>query len=94
MQDIIEILKEDNEKREIPVIQRKILELDIEGSLTICNPKEYTKELHLQIIASNTIRYILDVDDDILSNDIFLQKYKSSAKQIIEYLIQVCSKFP
>lgn len=73
---IVQIFKEDNLKREIPMTQRKVIEQDIEGSISTGNLKD-AKEMHHQVIALNVIRYIVD-DTDIQSCDIFVQRYKKS----------------
>lgn len=84
-QDIIDILKEDNFLKEIPMIQRKIMELDIEAIST--NQKEFI-DLEFKVVALNTIRYIIE-DNNILSSDTFKQKYKNNYQKVLEYFIEV-----
>lgn len=69
---ILDILREDNLKLEIPFVQRKILELDLEG-LIVSQPY-VTKELEMNVIALNTVRYIID-DGAILHGTDFVKKY-------------------
>lgn len=78
--------------REIPVIHRKNLELDIEAACTIPSrisvSVENPKELELQIVAANAIRYILE-EDNILTSDTFQLKYKNHFVKIFEHFIEV-----
>ncbi|XP_052860400.1 integrator complex subunit 8 [Anopheles cruzii] len=88
--DIVVILKEDNIRREIPMTQRKLLELNIEGynaiGSTDGNPIEQ-KELELAVVALNIIRYVMD-GENILSCNVALQKYKHEQPKLIESLFQ------
>ncbi|XP_035792559.1 integrator complex subunit 8-like [Anopheles albimanus] len=88
--DIVVILKEDNIRREIPMTQRKLLELNIEGynaiGSTDGNPVEQ-KELELAVVALNIIRYVMD-GENILSCNVALQKYKNQQAKLIESLFQ------
>lgn len=86
---IVQIFKEDNLKREIPITQRKVIEKDIEGSISSGNLKD-SKEVHYQIIALNVIRYIVD-DTDIQSCDIFIQRYKKS-NEILEIFLNLAEE--
>uniref|UniRef100_A0A182TSX6 INTS8 TPR repeats domain-containing protein n=1 Tax=Anopheles melas TaxID=34690 RepID=A0A182TSX6_9DIPT len=88
--DIVMILKEDNLRKEIPMTQRKLLELNIEGynaiGSTDGNPIEQ-KELELAVVALNIIRYVMD-GENILSCNVALQKYKNQQPKLIESLFQ------
>lgn len=81
---IVEVFKEDNLQHEIPIIQRKIVELDIEGSISTQKMLE-AKELYYEVIALNVLRYILD-DSDILSHDLFIQRYKGDDQMLQIFL--------
>lgn len=83
--DIAEIFKKDNVKREIPFIQRKILEQDIEGSISTQKLKD-SKDMYYKVVILNTIRYILD-ENDIMASDVFVQKYKNN-----DQAIEICFK--
>uniref|UniRef100_A0A182YDD3 INTS8 TPR repeats domain-containing protein n=1 Tax=Anopheles stephensi TaxID=30069 RepID=A0A182YDD3_ANOST len=88
--DIVMILKEDNIRKEIPMTQRKLLELNIEGynaiGSTDGNPIEQ-KELELAVVALNIIRYAMD-GENILSCNVAMQKYKNQQPKLIESLFQ------
>uniref|UniRef100_A0A182JBU6 INTS8 TPR repeats domain-containing protein n=1 Tax=Anopheles atroparvus TaxID=41427 RepID=A0A182JBU6_ANOAO len=88
--DIVMILKEDNVRKEIPMTQRKLLELNIEGynaiGSTDGNPIEQM-ELELAVAALNIIRYVMD-GENILSCNVALQKYKNQQPKLIESLFQ------
>ncbi|XP_058118359.1 integrator complex subunit 8 [Anopheles ziemanni] len=88
--DIVMILKEDNIRKEIPMTQRKLLELNIEGynaiGSTDGNPIEQM-ELELAVAALNIIRYVMD-GENILSCNVALQKYKNQLPKLIESLFQ------
>jgi hypothetical protein len=90
-QFLIPILREDNLKMEIPLAQRKTLEGDIEGAAAIGEGGKDLQETKLEVIALNTIRYILDEDDCVLSNDSFLQKFKNNSVKIMQYFLKVSS---
>ncbi|KAL1380727.1 hypothetical protein pipiens_013974 [Culex pipiens pipiens] len=88
--DIVSILKEDNIKREIPMTQRKILELNVEGFVSMGSPEAGTndqKELELAVVALNVIRHVLD-GDNILGSNVALQKYKQQQLKLIELMLQ------
>ncbi|KAJ6650141.1 Integrator complex subunit 8, partial [Pseudolycoriella hygida] len=72
--DITDILKADNLCNEIPLVNRRILELDIEGSIS-SRSLQLPKELLLQVAALNAIKTILDNQNLFLFND-YIQKYK------------------
>lgn len=78
---IVDVLKEDNLRCEIPMVQRKILELDIEGSISTAKFKNNGKELEVYhiVIALNTIRYVVN-EDDTMAFDLFIEKYKNVDK--------------
>ncbi|XP_053669631.1 integrator complex subunit 8 [Anopheles nili] len=92
--DIVVILKEDNIRKEIPMTQRKLLELNIEGynaiGSTDGNPIEQ-KELELAVVALNIIRYVMD-GENILSCNVALQKYKNQQPKLIESLFQYANE--
>lgn len=73
--NITEILKEDNVKMKIPLVNRRILELDIEGGLTN-RQSNLPKTLLVQVAALNVIKSIFEENDLFSFND-FLQKFKS-----------------
>lgn len=72
--DITDILKADNLNNEIPLVNRRILELDIEGSVS-SRALQLPKDLLLQVAALNTIKTILD-EQNLFSHNDYLQKYK------------------
>lgn len=86
---LLTILREDNVSKEIPFVQRKVLELDIEGGL-ICYPY-VTADLEKSVVALNTIRCIVDTDSILTGSD-FLDKYGSEddflifSNHIVDYL--------
>ncbi|XP_058460613.1 integrator complex subunit 8 [Malaya genurostris] len=87
---IVQILKEDNIKREIPMTQRKILELNVEGYVSMGSPEAGTtdhKELELAVVALNVIRHVLD-GDNILGSNVALQKYKQQQMKLTELMLQ------
>ena len=69
---ITEILKEDIYKNEIPLVNRKILELDIEGSMRI---KSLPKSLLVQVAALNAIKSCLH-EADICGHNDYLKKFR------------------
>ncbi|KAM7342295.1 integrator complex subunit 8 [Cochliomyia hominivorax] len=71
--DIIEILKLDNRIREIPLVNRRILELDIEGAISQGILKE-TKQLEMQVAALNLVRSKFEEGNIFASVDYF-EKY-------------------
>uniref|UniRef100_A0A182MXX2 INTS8 TPR repeats domain-containing protein n=1 Tax=Anopheles dirus TaxID=7168 RepID=A0A182MXX2_9DIPT len=88
--DIVLILKEDNLRKEIPMTQRKLLELNIEGYNAIGSTDgnlTEQKELVLAVVALNIIRYVMD-GENILSCNVALQKYKAQQSKLIESLFQ------
>lgn len=88
--DIVVILKEDNIRREIPMTQRKTLELNVEGYVSMGSPESHAndqKELELAVVALNVIRHVLD-GDDILGSNIALQKYKQQQLKLLELMLQ------
>lgn len=86
---IVDVLKEDNLKCEIPFVQRKILELDIEGSLSTVQLSSNGKEIYFTVIALNTIRHIVD-DDDMMAFDLFIEKYKNN-DEVLEIFLKTIS---
>lgn len=89
--DLLEILKEDNLSREIPMIQRKMMELEVEA--VVSNQKE-SKDLELQVVALNIIRYVLE-GNNILSSDTYRLKYKNHYQKIMEFFIEFSNEiFP
>lgn len=74
------ILNEDNYKREIPIIHRKTLEMEID---------QFSAD-GIKIVALNAIRYVLD-DTNILNNDMISLKYKNNAQlgNVIRHFVEV-----
>ncbi|XP_037037569.1 integrator complex subunit 8 [Bradysia coprophila] len=72
--DITDILKADNLNNEIPLVNRRILELDIEGSVS-SRVLQLPKDLLIQVAALNTIKTILD-ERNLFSYNDYLQKYR------------------
>jgi integrator complex subunit 8 len=74
------IMTEDNYTQEIPMIHRKILEIDNDQSSTE----------GLKIAASNSIRFVLD-DSNILTSDTSTLRFKNNAQRSIflKFFIQV-----
>lgn len=70
--DLIEILRADNVDREIPFVQRKIIELDMEAT-SLINPGK-TKEILKSIVALNTVRSIVS-PETVMSGSDFLAVY-------------------
>lgn len=54
--EIVEILRQDNLRNEIPLVNRRIIELDIEGSQRLLN---LPKDLLVQVAALNVVKSIL-----------------------------------
>lgn len=71
--DIIEILQEDNLAREIPLVNRRILELDIEGAIAQGVLKE-DRSLEMKVAALNVIRNVFEEGNIFASVDYF-EKY-------------------
>ncbi|CAD7012092.1 unnamed protein product [Ceratitis capitata] len=72
--NITEILQEDNHIREIPLVSRRILELDIEGAISQGSLKE-ARVLEMQVAALNVVRSIFEDGNIFISVDYF-EKYK------------------
>uniref|UniRef100_A0A1A9WIS6 INTS8 TPR repeats domain-containing protein n=1 Tax=Glossina brevipalpis TaxID=37001 RepID=A0A1A9WIS6_9MUSC len=72
--DIVEILKLDNREREIPLVNRRILELDIEGSISQGILKE-SRQLEMQVAALNVVRSTFE-EGNIFANTDFFEKYQ------------------
>lgn len=83
--NIVDILKEDNLMKEIPMVQRKIVELDIEA---ISVGQREFKELEYRVVALNSIRYVIG-ENNILSSDTVKQKYKNNYTNVLEYFVEV-----
>lgn len=90
-EDMIKILREDNIKREIPFVNRRVTELDIEGSISQGITKKYTKEnFEIHIAALNVIRGIFD-DNMMFINISYFQKYKDvelATSVLLQYLTE------
>ncbi|XP_075164917.1 integrator complex subunit 8 [Haematobia irritans] len=71
--DILDILKLDNRAREIPLVNRRIVELDIEGAISQGILKE-PRPLEMQVSALNLIRSIFE-EGNIFSSVDFIEKY-------------------
>lgn len=72
--DIHTIFESDNDKLEIPLVNRRILELDMEGIHTN-EPQKITREAVIRIAALNAIRSMIDTNDHFSHHD-FLVKYQ------------------
>uniref|UniRef100_A0A1A9ZGI3 INTS8 TPR repeats domain-containing protein n=1 Tax=Glossina pallidipes TaxID=7398 RepID=A0A1A9ZGI3_GLOPL len=72
--DIVEILKLDNREREIPLVNRRMLELDIEGSISQGILKE-SRQLEMQVAALNVVRSTFE-EGNIFANTDFFEKYQ------------------
>lgn len=72
--DIHTIFEADNLKMEIPLVNRRIVELDMEGMNAIDSQK-ISKDAVIQIAALNAIRSMINADD-LFSIDDFLVKYQ------------------
>ena len=73
--DIIEIMKQDNREREIPLVNRRIIELDIEGARSQGLLKK-KKDLDMNVAALNVIRSIFE-EGSIFANIDYFEKYKN-----------------
>lgn len=92
-EDMINILRKDNISREIPFVNRRITELDIEGSISQGLTKKFTKEnFELHVAALNVIRGIFG--ENMFNNINFFQKYQSFETQIPVFLQYVKEVLP
>lgn len=73
--DLINILRADNVAREIPFVQRKIIELDMEATALI-NPTKTKDEILKSIVALNTIRSVVG-PETVMSGSDFLGLYRT-----------------
>ncbi|XP_063975032.1 integrator complex subunit 8 isoform X2 [Diachasmimorpha longicaudata] len=81
--NIVEILEKDNKQREIPMIYRDNLELDIQGGL-INRRMVASKDLLLKIQCLNLVRKVLD--GDVVQNN-FLTELKSPESKGLDVLL-------
>ncbi|TDG41538.1 hypothetical protein AWZ03_012044 [Drosophila navojoa] len=58
--DIIPILRQDNRAREIPLVSRRNVELDIEGAISTGLLKEMPQQLLLHVAALNVVRTVFE----------------------------------
>lgn len=72
--NIENIFENDNLKMEIPLVNRRIVELDMEG-IHANEPEKIPREVIIKAAASNAIRSIID-SDDLFSLQDFLVKYQ------------------
>ncbi|KAH8300099.1 hypothetical protein KR044_009802 [Drosophila immigrans] len=72
--DIVSILRLDNRAREIPLVSRRNVELDIEGAISTGLLKE-TRLLLLQVAALNVVRTIFEWGN-IFGNVQYFEKYR------------------
>lgn len=80
--DIETILLQDNILMEIPLVNRRIVELDMEGEVER-ETQKVSKDVLVRVAALNKIRSIIDPDDLFSFND-FLAKYeKQNALSIL-----------
>lgn len=70
--NIVDILQQDNVSNEIPLVNRRIVELDIEGSQRLLN---LPKDLLVQVAALNIIKSVISADSGMFSFNDYLQKY-------------------
>lgn len=68
-------MKLDNINREIPIVNRRIVELDIEGAI-IHGQVKLPKDLEVNVSALNVIRGIFEADNVFNSVD-YMKKYKT-----------------
>lgn len=84
---------EDNDLHEIPLVNRRIIELDIENIIKNNGNSNLTKEISIKVAAFNTIKSIIDEQDLFASTD-FLKKYhqQSGLKYFIELIEEILAK--
>lgn len=82
----MDILKLDNRTRELSLVNRRIVELDIEGSISQGILKE-PRHLEMQVAALNVIRCIFDEGNIFASVDYF-EKYAQLG--CFQALTEVC----
>lgn len=87
--DIHMIFELDNAKLEIPLVNRRILELDMEG-INTHEPQKITKDAVIRIAALNAIRSMVDLDD-LFSHHDFLVKYQK--QNGLSILLETAAKF-
>lgn len=75
-ENVIDILKEDNVSKEIPVVTRRIVELDVQAAISCTVIPANKADVLIHTVALNTIRCLMDNGDIIPFID-FTQKYKS-----------------
>lgn len=91
--NIADIFEEDNFKKEIPLVNRRIVEFDLEGACA--HGMSITqKDQVIQMAAFNTIRSIIEDDHPFSFND-FLQKYQKQNEFsiLLKTLISYLNKF-
>lgn len=89
-EDLINILRKDNINREIPFVNRRITELDIEGSISLGNQKYTRENFEFHIATLNFIRGLFE--DDVFNNVNYFQKYRDIPTQrtiFLTYLKEV-----
>lgn len=85
---LVEILREDNVRHEIPLVNRRIVELDIEAianrtpavvatTTTTTTPAAAKSALLVQVAALNAIRAALDRDHHLFTFGDFMGKYRT-----------------
>lgn len=81
--DIEEILNEDNVKREIPFVNRKLVESEMESAASVA-PE------NIKIVALNTIRLVLH-DDNVMISDLNSARFTNNSlrSQFLKLFIQV-----
>lgn len=72
--DIVSILRLDNRAREIPLVSRRNVELDIEGAISTGLLKE-TRQLLLQVAALNVVRTVFECGS-IFGSVEYFEKYR------------------
>lgn len=76
IQDIVEIFKNDNIKNEIPLVNRKIIELDMDGAHTLGKLK-VSKETIIEVAALNVINALINEEDLFAYSQLdYVQKYQ------------------
>lgn len=76
------IFEADNAKCEIPLVNRRIVELDMEGMHTN-EPQKLTRESVVKTAALNAIRSMIDTDDLFSFHDFLVKYHKHNGLQVL-----------
>lgn len=87
--DIEQIFIEDNKKMEIPLINRRIIELDMEGE-NAHDPQKVSKDILIRAAALNTLRSCIKSNDLFSSHDFMIKYQKQNG---ITHLLNVSIAF-